>query len=85
MPMGISDKKGRGRQSTRKRIEVVLERADMAYQSALTLAASNGRVEDVRRACLSLALLRAFQTSLGQGGANVTSAAASLLGAHRLI
>ena len=80
MPMGTPGKKVDHRQSTRHRIQVILEQADQAYQSALTLVAGSGKVEDVRQACLSLALLRAFQTSLGQGGARVTSFAADLLG-----
>lgn len=80
MPMGTPGKKVDHRQSTRQRIQVILEQADVAYQSALELVAGSGKVEDVRQACLSLALLRAFQTSLGQGGARVTSFAADLLG-----
>jgi separase len=80
MPMGTPGKKVDHRQSTRHRIQVILEQADAAYQSALELVAGSGKVEDVRQACLSLALLRAFQTSLGQGGARVTSFAADLLG-----
>ena len=80
MPMGTPGRKVDHRQSTRHRIQVILEQADAAYQSALELVAGSGKVEDVRQACLSLALLRAFQTSLGQGVARVTSFAADLLG-----
>lgn len=68
------------RQSARHRIQITLDQANEAYRSALSLVAGSGRVEDVRQACLSLALLRAFQTSLGQGDSSLTSFAADLLG-----
>lgn len=70
------------RQSARHRIQITLDQANEAYRSALSLVAGSGRVEDVRQACLSLALLRAFQTSLGQGDTRITSFAADLLGEY---
>jgi separase len=79
--MGVSDKKGRrDRLSTRNKIETVLDHAGIEFQDSLSLAASTGKVEDVRQACLNLALLKAFQTSLGQGSAAITAAAANILG-----
>jgi separase len=80
MPMGTMSKRLDHRQSARHRIEVILDQADQAYRAALSVVAGSGRAEDVRQACLSLALLRAFQTSLGQGGTDVTSFAADILG-----
>ena len=80
MPMGTASKKLDHRQSARHRIQVILDQADEAYRAALSMVAGSGRVEDVRQACLSLALLRAFQTSLGQGGMDATAFAADILG-----
>lgn len=80
MPLGIPEKKIKDRQSTRLSIQAVLTRAEDAFLSALDLVAGGGKVESIRQACLALALLRAFQTSLGQGSQKVTSAAASTLG-----
>jgi len=68
------------RQSSRQCIELTLHRSERAFLSALTMASGTGRVEEVRQACLSLALLRAFQTSLGQGSPIVTASAAGILG-----
>ncbi|KIY31248.1 hypothetical protein I305_06356 [Cryptococcus gattii E566] len=79
MPLGIPEKKIKDRQSTRLSIQAVLTRAEDAFLSALDLVAGGGKVESIRQACLALALLRAFQTSLGQGSQKVTSAAASTL------
>ncbi|OXH40985.1 separase [Cryptococcus neoformans] len=79
MPMGIPEKKIKDRQSTRLSIQAVLTRAEDAFLSALDLVAAGGKVEGIRQACLALALLKAFQTSLGQGSESVTSFAASTL------
>lgn len=82
--MGSAAAKPDHRQSARHRIQVILDQADQAYRTALSLVAGSGKVEDVRQACLSLALLRAFQTSLGQGSLEVTAVAADLLGGDHL-
>ncbi|ORX39637.1 cysteine-type endopeptidase [Kockovaella imperatae] len=79
MPMGSSKGRMRDRQSTRDSIQIILERSQDAYLRALEMSAASGRVEEVRSACLSLALLRAFQTSLGQGSEIITAAAAEML------
>ena len=79
MPMGLSKGRTKDRQSTRDSIQIILNRSQEAFISTLELSAAGGRVEDVRSACLSLALLRAFQTSLGQGSTDVTAAAAEVL------
>ncbi|KAK8870007.1 hypothetical protein IAR55_000577 [Kwoniella newhampshirensis] len=79
MPMGNSEERVNDRQSTRLSIQSVLVRAEQAFLDALSLVSGSGRIEGIRQACLALALLRAFQTSLGQGSASVTSAAAGVL------
>ena len=81
MPMGTPEKRGKSRQSTRQSIKHILDQSEAAFLAALNLLAGNGRVEDVRQASLSLALLHAFQTSLGHGAPSVTAAAAGILGA----
>ena len=80
MPMGTPEKRTKDRQSTRQSIKYILDQSEAAFLSALDLLAGNGRVEDVRQACLSIALLHAFQTSLGHGTSSVTAAAAGILG-----
>ncbi|ODO11404.1 hypothetical protein I350_00183 [Cryptococcus amylolentus CBS 6273] len=79
MPMGNPTKKANDRQSSRLKIQSVLTRAESSFMSTLDLVAGSGRVEDIRQACLALALLRAFQTALGLGSSAVTSAAADIL------
>ncbi len=80
MPMGNPESKNRDRQSIRQSIEQVLNRSETSFTAALEISASSGSVENVRQACLSLALLRAFQTSLGHGSYDLTAAAACILG-----
>ncbi|WVQ78257.1 hypothetical protein IAT38_000341 [Cryptococcus sp. DSM 104549] len=79
MPMGNPEKRVNDRQSTRLSIKSVLARAEDAFLSALDLVAGSGRIEGIRQACLALGLLRAFQTSLGQGSAAITASAAEVL------
>ena len=86
MPMGHPDQRTRDRQSTRHGIQLILDRSEKSFIEALSLSANSGLVEDVRQACLALALLRAFQTSLGQGSAGITASAAGILGGlHRWV
>lgn len=79
MTMGSPDKRAKERQSTRHSAQVLLERAAHAFRQAVTVTGHTGRVEDVRQACVSLALLGAFQTSVGHGSPTTTSSAADLL------
>ncbi|WVR04981.1 hypothetical protein IAU60_001993 [Kwoniella sp. DSM 27419] len=79
MPMGNPSKRPADRQSTRLGIQAVLARAEESFLSALSLASGSGKIEGIRQACLALALLRTFQTSLGQGSSKVTAAAADIL------
>ncbi len=81
MPMGrLESKSKQHRQSTRLSIDSVLQRADRSFMAALAERAGSARIEDTRQACLSLALLKTFQTSLGHGSALVTASAAGILG-----
>nr|XP_019002345.1 uncharacterized protein I203_04824 [Kwoniella mangroviensis CBS 8507]OCF65806.1 hypothetical protein I203_04824 [Kwoniella mangroviensis CBS 8507] len=79
MPMGAPLKRVVDRQSTRLSMQHVLARAEDAFLSALSLVSGSGKIEGIRQACLALALLRTFQTSLGQGSDEVTASAAGML------
>ena len=89
LPMGITTKPT----AAKSAILAVLDRADRAFRLSLSLRSQSGRVVDIRQAHLSLALIRSFQTALGQGSAAVTLAAANAisespevrLANHRLI
>jgi len=80
MPMGDPQQRTRDRLSARQSIQHILQRSEMNFVEALKLAANSGKVEDVRQSCLSLALLKTFQTSLGEGSSEVTASAADILG-----
>lgn len=80
MPMGDPQQRAKDRRETRKSIQSILQKSEKSFMDALSAAAGSGRVEDVRMACLSLGLLRAFQTSLGEGSGEVTMSAADILG-----
>jgi separase len=80
MPMGNREVQQRDRQSTRMNIQSILDRSEQAFVNLLQRASGRARVEDVRVAYQSLALLRAFKTSLGQGSEAVTASAAAALG-----
>jgi separase len=80
MPMGNPQQRTRDRVSTRQSIQHILQKSEMSFVEALNMAANSGRVEDVRQSCLSLALLKTFQTSLGEGSSEITASAADILG-----
>lgn len=80
MPMSSLTRQTQNRHSTRRTVNALLARSSVAFQSAIELLERDGKVEDVRQAGLSLALLHAFQTSLGEGGMGLATAAADLLG-----
>lgn len=65
---------------TRLPIHNLLDGAEAAYTSALSLCRESGTVEDVRQAAVALAMLYAYRSSLGQGSVETTRAAADLLG-----
>jgi separase len=79
LTMGSPGKRGKDRHSTRHEAVLQLERASEAFRNTLSTIAARGRIEDVRQTCVSLALLGAFQTSLGQGSAATTASAAATL------
>lgn len=80
MTMGSPDKRANGRrQSSRHAAISQLERASSAFRTTLANIARTGRIEDVRQTCVSIALLSAFQTSLGHGSPSTTAAAAGTL------
>ncbi|KLT42574.1 hypothetical protein CC85DRAFT_274318 [Cutaneotrichosporon oleaginosum] len=79
LTMGSPGKRGKDRLSTRHDAVQQLERASAAFRNTLATIAARGRVEDVRQTCVSLALLGAFQTSLGHGSPATTASAASTL------
>jgi separase len=79
MTMASPDKRIKDRQSTRHGANILLERAVEAFRVTLATDARTGRVEDIRQACVSLAVLGAYQTSLGQGSPEITAMAAGIL------
>lgn len=80
--MGKPQQRTRNRQSTRQSIQAVLSGAERAFIDALSSALGIVKVEDVRQACLSIALSRAFQTSLGEDAGESTASAADILGQY---
>lgn len=83
LPMSSLNRRSQDRTSTRKAIHSLLARAASAFQAALQLMERNGRVEAVRQASMNLAMLCAFQASLGEGGAGLARNVADLLGESR--
>lgn len=67
------------RTSSRHAAQILLEKASEAFRSTLAAVARTGKVEEVRQACVSLAVLGAFQTSLGHGNSETTASAAGIL------
>lgn len=79
LTMGSPGKRVKERHSSRHEAVLQLERASSAFRTTLASIAQTGRVEDVRQTCVSLALLGAFQTSLGHGSPATTASAACTL------
>lgn len=69
---------------TTKEILNTLNTAEKLFWSDLALVARRGNVSHVREAAISLALIRAFQTSLGKAGKDGPTLAARLLGERSL-
>lgn len=80
MPMTSLSAKAAPRSTTRKTAHALLARAEAAFSDALSMSMVSGRSEDVRQAGLSLAMLHAFQSSLGHGSVEATRLAADVLG-----
>lgn len=65
-------------------ILATLDKAGRLYWANLLLIAQRGSVLDVRETVMSLALVQAFQTSLGKAGNTSPRLVASLLGKYSI-
>jgi separase len=80
LPMGMTSAKAMSPTPGSQEISVILNNAEQLFWSDLALIARRGQVPQVREAAISLALIRAFQTSLGKSGLEGPVLAARLLG-----
>jgi len=80
LPMGMSTKNDLALSPQTQDILGTLDTAQDLFWANLSLIARRGNVPDVRETVMSLALIRAFQTSLGKSGASGPALAAGLLG-----
>ncbi|KAG6866775.1 hypothetical protein C0991_011434 [Blastosporella zonata] len=85
LPMGMSSKTTVTLLSSAQDILVTLETAEKLFWENIPKIARTGSVTDVRESVVSLALVQAFQTSLGKPSSNSNSLAASLLDASAAI
>ena len=84
LPMGmISDKSASS--SSGQEVLAILNHAEKLFWSDLALISRRGNVFDVRDAAVSLALIRAFQASLGGSTSDSPTLAARLLGTSKII
>ncbi|KAG6920238.1 hypothetical protein DXG01_005007 [Tephrocybe rancida] len=79
LPMGMSNKSTVALLPATQDILMTLEAAEKLFWENLTLIAKTGNITDVREAVVSLALVHAFQTSLGKSRNNASSLTARLL------
>lgn len=81
VPMGMGCKED-GSSSVAQPADVVdaLADAEKFFWEHLSITASNGSIIKIRDAAISLALVGAFRTSLGDKRTNVSTIMASLLG-----
>jgi separase len=80
LPIGISSKLAHALSLPVQDILVTLNKAEQLYWENLSLIARKGSVLEVRDTLVSLALVQAFQTSLGKSGNVDPRIAAGLLG-----
>ena len=80
LPMGMSSKLDLKLSHTTQDILVTLDAAEKLFWKNLSLIGRRGKVTDVREAVVSLALIQAFQTSLGKSSAGGPNLAIGLLG-----
>ncbi|KAK2461139.1 hypothetical protein APHAL10511_006666 [Amanita phalloides] len=85
LPMGMTNKQGHAISPTTQDLLNILENAAKLFWSNLSLITTNGCVPDIRNATISLALISAFQTSLGRPGKGGSSLAVGLLDASSAI
>ncbi|KAF8623369.1 hypothetical protein AX17_007447 [Amanita inopinata Kibby_2008] len=79
LPMGMTSKTKHIVTSTTQDLLNILDNAAKLFWANLLLIATSGSVSDVRNATISLALINAFQTSLGRPGKGGPHIAARLL------
>lgn len=87
LPMGMSTKPNASTATPSNQIILgALDEAEKLSWEALSILSAKGEVAKVRRAAISLALIKAFQTALGKtdvgGEAETARLAAGLLGMH---
>lgn len=80
LPMGMSGDKLLSLSPSTQDILTALDSAERLFWADLALIARRGNVSDVRDAAVSLALIRALQTSLGKAGKEGPVLTARLLG-----
>ena len=80
MPVGTVNDVDEDIAQSRNAIAATLEDAESAFQSYISLRGNAGNVSDVREATVTIAMLRAYQASLGRNSVQYTRGAASLLG-----
>lgn len=83
LPMGMSTKNELTLSPQTQDILATLDSAEALFWANLTLIARRGSVPAVRDTVVSLALIRAFQTSLGKSGPSGPALAVGLLGNTR--
>jgi hypothetical protein len=83
MPMGAYIPEGQSvEQQASPAVMSVLADAEEAFQSYLADRGQTGNVEDVRDAVMSVALLKVYQSSLGQNASALTLDTVDLLGRY---
>ena len=82
MPVGSTNDVDESIKQDRAAISVVLQDAESAFQHYISLQENTGDIGDVREAAVAIAMLRAYQASLGRNSVQYTQGAASLLGKH---
>ena len=80
IPMGISSDRVLGTNTIMREILNTLSAAERSLRSDLSLIAHRGNVSSVRDTAISLALISALQSSLGNGSTDVSYLVARLIG-----
>jgi separase len=82
--MGMTGSKILAHTPSTQDILTILMNAEKLFWSDLALITRRGHVSQVREAAISLALIRAFQTSLGKAGLEGPILTVQLLGKFRI-
>jgi separase len=80
LPMGMSGERIGPMSSATQEILVTLDNAEKLFWAGLVLMARRGGATHVRDAAVSLVMIKALQTSLGQAGKEGPILTANLLG-----